>query len=66
MLLDVCVYLLYLCPSLDICKINKQRCDLARKGHGIIIEMHIIIVMRILAKIKSHVIALAACRKLLK
>jgi len=27
------VYLLYLCPSFDINKINKQGCGLARKGH---------------------------------
>jgi len=54
------VYLLYLCLSLDIRKINEQRCGLARKGHGIIIETCIIIVTRIWAKIKSCMIALAA------
>jgi len=47
-------------------KINKLRCELARNGHGIIIETHIIIVTRILAKINSCVIALAAWRKILK
>jgi len=65
MLLDVCTYSLYLCPSLDTHKINKQRCDLV-KGQGIIIEMRIIIVTQIFAKIKSRVIALAAWRKILK
>jgi len=71
-LLNVCVYLLYLpvCPSLDIRKINKQKSDLARKGHGIIIETRIIIVTRIFSKINSRaigaVIALAARRKILK
>jgi len=39
---------------------------LARKEHAIIIEAHIIIVMRILAKTKSRVIVLAACLKILK
>jgi len=58
--------ILTVCPSLDIRKINKQRCGLARKGHEIIIETRIIIVVRILAKIKSRVIALAAWRKILK
>jgi len=69
-LLNIRVYLLYLCPSLDICKINKQRSNLARKGHGVIIKTCIIIVTRILAKINSRVIAmviaLAAWRKILK
>jgi len=27
------VYLLYFCPNTDRSKINKQGCDLARKGH---------------------------------
>jgi len=45
---------------LDIRKINEQRSDLARKEHAVIIEM------RILAKIKSHMITLAAWRKILK
>jgi len=35
MLLDVYVDSLYLCPSLDIHKINKQRCDLARNNYRI-------------------------------
>jgi len=56
----------YLCPSLGIRKINKQRSDLRRKGQGIIIKTCIIITTRNLAKIKSHVIALAAWRKVLK
>jgi len=51
---------------LDIHKSNIQRCDLARKGQGIIIETRIIIVTRILVKIKSCVISLAAWRKILK
>jgi len=44
----------------NIRKINKQRCGLATNRHGIIIEK------RILAKIKSHVIAPAVWRKILK
>jgi len=64
MLLGVYVYSSYLCPRLNICKINKQRCDFAKKGQRIIIETPIIIVTCILAKIKSCVIALAAWRKI--
>jgi len=37
------VYLLYFCPSLDISKINKQGCGLARKGHGNVVKVSIII-----------------------
>jgi len=45
---------------------RKAYLHLARKGYEIIIEMRKIIVKRILAKIKSRVIALAAWCKILK
>jgi len=51
---------------LNIRKINQQRSGLARKEHAIGFETSIIIVTRILVKIKSCVIALAAWHKILK